>query len=88
MKAILTTMTQRGQVTVPAEVRSLLGLKPRQKVAFAIDGDHVRLLPATFTIESAFGSVRPRHKPEDFKALSRRARDEKARRTVSKLRGQ
>lgn len=88
MKAILTTMTQRGQVTVPAEVRRLLGLKPREKVAFTIDGDHVRLLPAAYTIESAFGSVRPRHKPEDFKALSRRARDEKARRTVSKLRGQ
>ncbi len=32
-----------------------------------------------FSIESAFGSVRPTNRPEDFKALSRLARDEKAR---------
>ena len=29
MKEITTTLTQRSQVTVPAEVRRLLGLKPR-----------------------------------------------------------
>jgi len=86
MKSIMTTMTQRGQVTVPAEVRRLLGLRPREKVTFAIDGESVQLLPAAYTIESAFGSVKPIHRPEDFKELSRRARDEKARRTLKKLR--
>ena len=88
MKSIMTTMTQRGQVTVPAEVRRLLGLRPREKVTFAIDGESVRLLPTRYTIDTAFGSIRPRKRPEDFKALSRRVRDEKARRTVAELRGQ
>jgi AbrB family looped-hinge helix DNA binding protein len=86
VKAIQTTMTQRGQVTVPAEVRRLLGLKPRQKVSFAIEGEEVRILPAAYTIETAFASVKPRRKPEDFKALSRRLRDKKARETLAKLR--
>ncbi len=80
MKEIVTSLTQRGQVTVPAEVRRLLGLKARDKVAFAIDDDQVRLVPATFTLESAYGSVTPRSRPEDFKALSRMAREERARR--------
>jgi len=38
---------------VPAEVRRLLGLKPRDKVAFAIDDGEVRLVPVTFTAASA-----------------------------------
>ena len=78
MKEIVTSLTQRGQVTVPAEVRRLLGLKPRDKVAFAVDNEEVRLVPVTFTLESAFGSVTPRNRPEDFKALSRVAREERA----------
>lgn len=80
MKEIVTSLTQRGQVTVPAEVRRLLGLKARDKVAFAIDDDQVRLVPVAFTLESAYGSVTPRNRPEDFKALSRMAREERARR--------
>ena len=79
MKELVTTMTQRGQVTVPAEVRRLLGLKPRDKVAFEIADDQVRLVPARFTLESAFGSVKPATRTSQFKAISRAARDEKAR---------
>jgi len=85
MKEIVTTMTQRGQVTVPSEVRRLLGLKPRDKVAFSIEDDEVRLTPARFTLESAFGSVKPIKGRQDFKAISRGARDEKLRRERSKL---
>ena len=80
MKEVVTTLTQRGQVTVPAEVRRLLGLKPRDKVAFMIDDGVVQLRPATFTLETAFASVPPATRTEDLKALSRLAREEKARR--------
>ena len=85
MKQIVTTMTQRGQVTVPSEVRRLLGLKPRDKVAFSIEDDEVRLTPARFTVESAFGSVKPIKRGQDFQAISREARDEKLKRERSKL---
>jgi antitoxin PrlF len=86
MRAIVTTMTQRGQVTVPAEVRRLLGLKPRDKVAFEIADDKVRIMPARFTLASTFGSVKPATRTEDFKAISRAAREEKAADEVRKLR--
>ena len=62
MKEITTTTTQRNQVTIPVEVRRLLGLKPRDKVAFTIeDGGKVRLAAASFSLESAYGSVKPVH---------------------------
>ena len=82
MKTIVTTVTQRGQVTIPAEVRRLLKLGPRSKVTFEIDGNEVRLHPATFTLESAFGSVEPLHRPEDFKAISQEAKEAHVDRTV------
>lgn len=77
-KEIVATLTERSQVTIPAEVRRVLGLKPRDKVAFAIDDGEVRLLPTQFTLESAYGSVEPRQRPEDFKELSRQAKEERA----------
>ena len=57
MKAYAATVTQRSQVTLPTEVRRLLGIKARDRVIFAIEDDQVRLLPSSFTLESAAGSV-------------------------------
>lgn len=38
-----TTLTQKGQVTIPAMIRKLLHLKPYQKVAFEISGTQVTI---------------------------------------------
>ncbi len=86
MTEITTTITKRGQVTVPAQVRRTLGVKPRDKITFTIDGKKVHLTPAAFTLESAYGSVSPSKKPEDFEAITQDAKDEKAEGTAKKLR--
>lgn len=39
MKEILSTITRKGQVTIPAEIRKHLGLKPKDKVAFVIESE-------------------------------------------------
>ena len=86
MKEITAATTQRNQVTIPAEVRRLLGLKPRDKVAFTIEDDGVvRLAPASFSLESAYGSVRPVAGPEDLEQATRDAKDAKAEETASEL---
>ena len=92
MKEIIASTTQRNQVTIPAEVRRVLGLKPRDKVAFTVD-DHgaVLLKAAPFTLETAFRSVRPVRPlapEEDIETLIRDAKDEKAERTVREMRGE
>ncbi len=38
MREILMTMTSKGQVTIPAEVRRHLGLRKNQKIALVIEG--------------------------------------------------
>lgn len=86
MREITATTTQRNQVTIPAEVRRLLHLKPRDKVTFSIDDTgKVYLAAASFTLESAFGSVKPSQHPEDFDEIIRIAKDEKAERTIREL---
>lgn len=87
MKEILSTVTQRGQVTIPAEVRRLLGTKTGDKVAFQIEDGTVKLAPAKFTLESAFGSVAPLHRPEDFEAIKEQALEARAEEVVRELRG-
>lgn len=85
MEQITTTITQRGQVTIPAEVRRMLGVKPRDKVAFTIEDGVVRLTPVSFSLETAFGSVKPSTSPEDFDKVSRAAKDGKAEESAREL---
>ena len=72
MRELETTITQKGQVTIPAEIRSRLGLKPRDRVRFEVRGDVATLRPAPSKVLRWFGSVAPKERPEDF----RKVRDE------------
>ena len=58
VRMLETTMTQKGQVTVPAEIRARLGLKPRDRVRFEMAGNEVTLRPAPSRIAHHFGAVR------------------------------
>jgi AbrB family looped-hinge helix DNA binding protein len=55
-----TTLTTKGQVTIPSEIRELLGLKPKDKVRFVVASDgSVVIGPAPSRIETLFGAVKP-----------------------------
>ena len=82
MKEITTTIRQGGQVTIPAEVRRVLGVKQADKVTFTIEGGEVRLAPAALSLESAYGSIKPSREPEDFDEVSRTVWEAKAEQTV------
>lgn len=71
MKQQQTTITQKGQVTVPIAMRRALGLKARDMVLFELDEEEkvLRLRPATSVVKKWFGSVPPTKKPKDDKAL-------------------
>lgn len=56
-----TTMTSKGQVTIPKSVRQRLGLKQGARVVFAVEGDHAVLRPAVplrAVPASGFGMVK------------------------------
>lgn len=69
MAVLESRVTEKGQVTIPAEVRRLLGIKPRDTVRFEIHDGSVLLRPTTSKIDALFGAVEPRSRPEDFQAI-------------------
>jgi antitoxin PrlF len=64
-----TSITQKGQVTIPAAIRARLGLKPRDKVTFEVEPDGVKIRPAVSAVLAGYGSIKPRQRPEDFKKI-------------------
>lgn len=87
MRQFTTTTTQRNQVTIPAEVRRILGIKPRDKVSFTVNDDgQVSIAAAEFTLETAYGSVRPITDGRNLDEIVRDVKDEKAEQTARSLR--
>ena len=52
------TLTSKGQVTIPANVRRMLGLKPGDQVAFMVEDGRVMLVRGEDRIEAAFGLIK------------------------------
>lgn len=86
MTRFVSSVSPKGQVTIPLEIRKRFGIKAKDKVTFEVEGDNVKLAPAAFTLETAFGSVTPINRPENFKELSRQAVEEHAEEIVRKMR--
>lgn len=58
MTEFVSTISSKGQVTIPADVRRRLGVHAADKVAFVTtDQGTVELRPVRFTLESVLGSV-------------------------------
>lgn len=49
------SLTIKGQVTIPIDIRNQLGLKPGDKVGLVIEDNHVVLFRKESNIESSFG---------------------------------
>jgi AbrB family looped-hinge helix DNA binding protein len=42
----ITTLTSKGQVTIPKEIRDELGLQPHDKIRFTLENGHAVLVKA------------------------------------------
>ena len=65
------TLTSKGQTTVPKEVREFLHLSPEDRIIYAIDPQRkqVVLIPSRGSILGLRGSVPQSGGPIDFKQL-------------------
>ena len=85
VKHFSSSVSPKGQVTIPAEVRARLGIKPKDRVTITLDGDEVRLRPARFTLESACGSVPALPRGLDLEEIERIAREEHVAHLIAEL---
>jgi len=54
---LISTITSKGQVTIPVQIRRLLGLRPKAKVAFLQKTDGVHIAIPRYTIATIKGAV-------------------------------
>jgi len=75
MGEVLSVVTRKYQVTVPLEIRRVLGLRQGDKVAFEADREHgeVRLRRVTSVADATYAIVEPRSAPADPRRLRQQA---------------
>lgn len=66
------TVTQKGQVTIPAEFRRRFGIEPRTKVSFFEENGELKIKPAVNFFDLR-GSIKTR-KPFDVKKMTKAAK--------------
>lgn len=54
---LISSVTSKGQVTIPVQIRRLLGLKPKAKVAFLQKRDGVHIAVPRYTLNTIKGAV-------------------------------
>lgn len=78
------SVTQKGQATIPAPIRKRLGIKPSTKIVFEMkNGTEATIRPAV-DFFSLKGSVRS-DKPFDIKAMEKAVEDAIINKYVKKL---
>jgi antitoxin PrlF len=52
------TVTSKGQTTIPGEIRDALRIKPGDRLEYAVEGDHavIRVHPGTRSLKGALSS--------------------------------
>jgi AbrB family looped-hinge helix DNA binding protein len=71
MHQYISSVTSKGQVTIPVAIRQLLGVAPHDKVAFVVEEDQVKLAPAgsvTARTAGALKSEQPMLSPAEERA--------------------
>jgi len=55
---MVTTITSKGQITLPKKIRDMLNLRPGQRVEFIMDSQgNIRMIPLKFSITELKGMV-------------------------------
>ena len=66
MKTFESRVGQKGQITIPAEMRARLGIKPKDTVQFVQEKDGIKVKPRESVLLEGFGAVTPHDRPEDW----------------------
>jgi AbrB family looped-hinge helix DNA binding protein len=86
MQEIVMTVTSKGQVTIPAEVRRHLGIKKNQKIALVIEkaGEVKLKVPRYPNIDAIVGKAGRLNRPLSWHQLRTVARADHLRAKVSR----
>ena len=78
------TITAKGQITIPKEIRKALGLKTADRLLFLEEKGRVILYPVRGNILDVHGSIKQKG-PLDFRNLRKKTKQEVSRKIVGEL---
>jgi bifunctional DNA-binding transcriptional regulator/antitoxin component of YhaV-PrlF toxin-antitoxin module len=79
----VSSVSPKGQVTLPMEYRKALGVKPRDKVTMVLEGDSIRVQVLDASLAGSFQAVPALPREMDLSTIMAAAREEAARTAVS-----
>lgn len=82
MRQFQSSMSPKGQITIPLEVRRQWGIKPRDRVTIRVQDGAVMLYPARSPVEESFGAVPPLARELTVEEMTEIAADEHAQETA------
>jgi AbrB family looped-hinge helix DNA binding protein len=74
------SVSPKGQVTIPVEIRRMMGVKPKDKVVFSVAEGRVELKPARSALDALYLSVPALHEPRTWDEIEAIAHEDRAER--------
>lgn len=68
------TITRKGQVTIPAEIREKMKIRPGDKITYEKTVAGILLKPSTKDMLDDFGFLKGREKPSDLETIRKSVR--------------
>ena len=81
---LTTTVTQKGQTTIPVSIRRRLGIKPNTKIVFELKSNNEASIKPVVDFFTMKGSIKS-DKPFDIQAMEKAVEDAIVNRYVKKL---
>lgn len=76
MKELVSSVSPKGQITIPLEIRKFLGVNPKDKVAFRVEGEEVKITPVGSRLAASYKAVPALKQPLGFKEMAEIAGEE------------
>lgn len=85
LKELRSKVTTKGQVTIPIEIRRLLGLEEHDTVAFVVDGDAIRLRRPESVVARTAGAMKSTKPPLSAEQLRETAEQAIAEEAIERM---
>lgn len=69
MREFEVTVTGKGQIIIPKEIRRILGLHPHDRISFEVEGEFVKIRRVASKLLQGYGAITSRKMPEDYQEL-------------------
>ncbi len=76
--AVSSSVSPKGQITIPIEIREQFDIKPTDRVEFKVIDNQIVIVPTKQKLKEVYGSIPARRPPATWKEVEESIREESA----------